>query len=301
MGKDYKKIVDLERVYFDKIWDIMSSPDFIKDLREVSEFIQNNYKQLSDFWGEKNKVKIAVERLIRFHSYKKLRVIGIYPSPLSSDMAIVTEDCVINIDAKTIDMNGNAGDDTSIHFQKNQITFDNIPFFKQNIEGLKYHGIPFTPFLSPDYKGKPVLSFFLTVNYDDDFESFKLKHLSLCIVPHKIVVQVEHNNNIISNYKTYDYINKEQALVFNNPKFIPRNSRDNSWVEVQGARNSIIYFDKKLEHPIFKKTQCGWKKISDQYKIVVYGGSARIPKESLTNRLSSKGESWLGFKRLELS
>jgi hypothetical protein len=138
MEKEYKKIVDLERMYFDKIWDIMSSPDFIKDLREVSEFIQNNYKQLSDFWGEKNKVKIAVERLIRFHSYKELNVIGIYPSPLSSDMAIVTEDCVINIDAKTIDMNGNAGDDTSIHFQKNQITFDNIPFFEQNIEGLKY-------------------------------------------------------------------------------------------------------------------------------------------------------------------
>lgn len=301
MEKEYKKIVDLERVYFDKIWDIMSSPDFIKDLREVSEFIQNNYKQLSDFWGEKNKVKIAVERLIRFHSYKKLNVIGIYPSPLSSDMAIVTEDCVINIDAKTIDMNGNAGDDTAIHFQKNQITFDNIPFFQQNIEGLKYHGIPFTPFLNPDYKGKPVLSFFLTVNYDDNFESFKLKHLSLCIVPHKIVVQVEHNNDIISNYKTYDYINKEQALVFNNPKYMPRNSKDNSWVEVQGARNSTIYFDKNLEHPIFKKTQCGWKKISEQYKIVVYGGSARIPKENLTNRLSSKGESWLGFKRLELS
>ena len=60
MEKEYKKIVDLERVYFDKIWDIMSSPDFIKDLREVSEFIQNNYKQLSDFWGEKNKVKIRM-------------------------------------------------------------------------------------------------------------------------------------------------------------------------------------------------------------------------------------------------
>jgi hypothetical protein len=301
MEKEYKKIVDLERMYFDKIWDIMSSPDFIKDLREVSEFIQNNYKQLSDFWGEKNKVKIAVERLIRFHSYKKLNVIGIYPSPLSSDMAIVTEDCVINIDAKTIDMNGNAGDDTSIHFQKNQITFDNIPFFKQNIEGLKYHGIPFTPFLNPDYKGKPVLSFFLTVNYDDNFESFKLKHLSLCIVPHKIIVEVEHNNDIISNYKTYDYINKEQALLFNNPKYMPRNSKDNSWVELQGARNSTIYFDKSLEHPIFKNTQCGWKKISEQYKIVVYGGSARIPKGNLTNRLSSNGESWLGFKRLELS
>ena len=301
MEKEYKKIVDLERIYFDKIWDIMSSPDFIKDLREVSEFIQNNYKQLSDFWGEKNKVKIAVERLIRFHSYKKLNVIGIYPSPLSSDMAIVTEDCVINIDAKTIDMNGNAGDDTSIHFQKNQITFDNIPFFQQNIEGLNYHGIPFTPFLNPDYKGKPVLSFFLTVNYDDNFESFKLKHLSLCIVPHKVVVEVEHNNDIISNYKTYDYINKEQALVFNNPRYMPRNLKDNSWVEVQGARNSTIYFDKSLEHPIFKNTQCGWKKISEQYKIVVYGGSARIPKEKLTNRVSSNGESWLGFKRLELS
>ncbi len=301
MESYYKKIVDLEMIYFDKIWCIMSSPDFINDLEDVSEFIQNNYQHLSDFWGEKNKVKIAVERLIRFHSYKKLNVIGIYPSPLSSDMAIVTEDCVINIDAKTIDMNGNAGDDTSIHFQKNQITFENKSFFRQEIEGLKFHGIPFTPFLNPEYKGKPVLSFFLTVNYDDDFETFNLKHLSLCIVPHRVVVQVEHNNDIISNYKTYDYINKEQALVLRNPKYMPRNTKDSSWIELPVSRNSIIYFDKSLEHPIFKNTQCGWKKISEQYKIVVYGGSARIPKENLTNRVSSKGESWLGFKRINLS
>ena len=300
----YKEIVNLEKKYFDTIWEIFTSAEFIKDLEEVSAYIKENYKYLSNIWGVKNKIKIAAERLIRFHSYKKLGVEGIYPSPLSSDMAIITKDCVINIDAKTIDMYGNPGDDTSVHFQKNQITFTNKPFFSAYDENksLNYYGIPFPPFLPPFYfhnkSEKPVLTFFLTINYYDDGTSFNLEHLSLCIVPHGVVVDVDYENEIISNYKTYDYLNKEEALKLKDNRYMPTKVLNPKWVALDEARNTEIYVDQGLEHPI-NEGQCGWKKIDNQYKIVVYGGSARIIKEKLIQRTSSTGK-WDGFKKMAL-
>ena len=103
-------------------------------------------------------------------------------------MAIELHDVILCVDAKTIDMCGNPGDDDSIHFQKNQITFNNKPKYGQLINQANWPGIEFTPYLKDYYLHKPCLTYFITVNYEDDGNSFKLSHVSFCCVPHKQIV-----------------------------------------------------------------------------------------------------------------
>ena len=73
---------------------------------------------------KKNKIDIAVERLLRYHFYTNLTKVGVYASPLSPDIAIELKDVILCLDAKTIDLDGNPGDDKYLNFGKNQITFD---------------------------------------------------------------------------------------------------------------------------------------------------------------------------------
>lgn len=299
-----EKIKDLEKKYMEEIWNVVSSNNFIDNLKNIEKYIINNYVYLDKHWDEKNKLKIGVERLIRFHFYKNLSVINIYPSPISSDMAIELEDVLLNIDAKTIDMIGNSGDDNSIHFQKNQITFDNKPFFNQSISNHFFSGVTFPPRLEPFYKGKPVLTFFVTVNYYDNGKNFfKLSHLSVCCVPHKDIVNTDFSNDIISNFKTYEYIDKEKAKTFSNPNlYEPKRNKDSSWIEfsLKGATNNDAFLDPNLSNPIDTNSKSVWKKIDNQYKIVLYGGSARISKSNLKNRKDSSSNLWEGVRYLEI-
>ena len=86
---DTNRIRELEEKYFNEIIDLFhNKPDFKNNLLEVEEFIRTDYPNLNKNWGDKNKLKVAVERLIRFHFYTNLNVLNIYPSPLSPDMAI---------------------------------------------------------------------------------------------------------------------------------------------------------------------------------------------------------------------
>ena len=120
------KIKDLEKYYMQEITKVVESIDFQNDLKKLEEYIIVNYDTLREHSSEENKIKVGAERLIRYYFYTYFKVIGIYPSPISSDMAVELKDVILNMDAKTINMITNGGDDNSIHFQKNQITFDNI-------------------------------------------------------------------------------------------------------------------------------------------------------------------------------
>jgi hypothetical protein len=300
---DVKIIKDLEKKYMNKIWTLVSSNEFIINLKSIEEFIINNYIFLHENWDEKNKIKVGVERLIRFHIYKNFNVLNIYPSPISSDMAVELEDVLLNIDAKTIDMEGNPGDDTAIHFQKNQITFDNDPFFKQKINGFQFSGITFPSRLEKYYKKKPVLTFFVTVNYRDKPSKryFKLSHLSVCSVPHDEIVKVDYSNNIISNFKTHEYIGKSRAedigLIY-----LPKKRIEDHWIpfSIKGNGTNDAFLDPNLNNPIIKNSKAVWKLIGGQYSILTYGGSARIDKTKIKNRLDSKGELWSGYLKKDI-
>ena len=305
-----------EENYFNKIIDIFhNKPEFSQNLIEVEDYIRINYPYLDKVWGDKNKAKVAVERLIRYHIYKNLRPQNIYPSPLSPDMAIELHDVILCVDAKTIDMCGNPGDDDSIHFQKNQITFENIPKYGQDVEGVDWPGIEFPPRLKDFYKGKPCLTFFITVNYEDDGSSFKISHVCFCSVPHMQIVKEDFNNDIITNFKTYDYIGAKEAEKktkkgrLHKPyekvnkkgwkaltiEIISDKKKKNG--EFQ-QKSETIYYDKKLSK--YENFICIRKKIDSSYKVLKFGGSARITKEKLKSRKScDKGKQWLGVRQFK--
>ena len=77
-------------------------------------------------------------------------------------MAFVFNDCVMNIDCKTIDLSGNSGDKKYIQCEQNQANFENINLY-QNIKipntNKFFEGISFYPTLEKFYFNKPVLSF----------------------------------------------------------------------------------------------------------------------------------------------
>lgn len=287
------KIKDLEKKYMSKIVNIFNSKEFKNNLSELEEFIVNHYKFLDQNWGEKNKAKVGVERLIRYHAYKYLDVKNVYPSPLSPDMGVELDDAILCIDAKTIDMVGNPNDDKSIHFQKAQITFENKPLYEKKISNdLDYPGVLFPPYLLPYYKSKPCLSYFITVNYYDDGNSFKLSHICICNMPHKQVVEIDFDNDILDNYKTYEYLVKAKAMPLGKA-YLPSPKVMDGWKEFK-INNTQAYIDPHARHPITKSI-CARKKIDKQWKVVLYGGSARVYKPKLTARQDSSGNNWIGL------
>ena len=124
---DYEKnILNLEKKYFEIIYNIISHEDFFKDLALIEKEISDNYSKFDGLWNLKNKIKIPAERVVRHHLYVKMveRIKGIFPSPLSSDFGIRTDDAVVCIDIKTIDTNGNSGDLRETAVEKNQTSFN---------------------------------------------------------------------------------------------------------------------------------------------------------------------------------
>jgi hypothetical protein len=197
-------------------------------------------------------------------------------------------------------MVGNPGDDTAIHFQKNQITFNNEPFFKQKINGFQFSGITFPARLESFYKKKPVLTFFVTVNYFDNsiLRTFRLSHLSVCCVPHDLIVQEDYSNKIISNFKTHEYIGKAKAEIIGT-KFMPKSNMEKNWIpfSIKGTGANDAFLDTKLDHPLILNSKAVWKLIGGKYCILTYGGSARIDKNNILNRLDSKNKIWTGFRK----
>ena len=302
-----KDIEDLEKYYMGEISKVIESDEFLKNLKDLEEYIKINYMKLRELTSEENKIKVGVERLIRFYFYTYFEVINIYPSPISSDMSIELEDVILNIDAKTINMITNAGDDKSIHFQKNQITFDNVPFFKQDVKGYLFGGTPFPSRMESFYKDKPVLTFFITVNYEDipSDKKFKLTHYSLCCVPHKKIVTNEYNNNILENLKSWGYIGKKESETLGN-QYKPLNKKDfnDNWIgfSVNGLSKINAWLDTSLPHPFDDIGGfCVRKLMDNKYKIVSYGISSRISKSKLVSRKDSEGNLWKGVYKIKIS
>ena len=291
-------IEDTEKKYMGLIWKIVSSDRFLNDLKNIEKYIQKNYDYLASHWDEKNKLKIGVERLIRYHFYTDLNVVNVYPSPISPDMAIEVEDAILCIDAKTIDMVGNPGDDRSIHFQKNQITFNNRPLYEQIVNNINLPGVTFPSRLKPFHNEKPCLTYFITINYYDDGSSFRLSHFSVLNVPHHDVAEQRFDNTLISNYKTYQYMDKVKARTYGS-EYLPQEKIKDHWFNfsMKGSGKKDSFLDLELRHPISDiDSHCVWKKQDKKYKIVNYGGSARINKDKLEPRWDSNGDKWVGVK-----
>lgn len=315
---DINRIIELEQKYLNKIIKVFheDNDEFLTNLLEVEEYINADYEALSKFWGIENKLKLAAERLLRFHLYRKLEVENIYPSPLSPDVAVVLEDVVLCVDAKTINMYGNLNDEKYVQIQKNQITFKNI----SASEKKDWPGLPFPPQLKAYFedkngKKKPCLTYTINFCYEDDRSTFKLSHISFCSIPHAEIVNTqEFNNDLLQGFKSWDYLELDNVF---GDEYNPIDKSDpkfNKLIEegvlspVYNSSNKIdAYIDYSVNHPILSDDWCLRKdtiaKKKGYWRIALYGGNARIPKSKLKIRNlndSNDGKKWIGVREFKI-
>ena len=292
-------IRDLEKKYMKKLWSIISSDEFSQDLIEIESYIKENYCDLNERYQIKNKLQLAAERLMYFYMHKYLKINNIYCSPISSDLAFYTDDALINIDAKTIDLAGNRGDDKWIQFGPHQISFTNKTFFARYDENINFKGIglkPGLPEIDPN-KNMRCLTFFLGITYKDDGNGFDIHHMKLTCVPNGKIIREEFDNNVISNFKTYKYL-KEQAATKLDHKFSPKEKEEKTWIafSLKDKGKNDTWFDMSLRDPFDQSRYVIWRVLRKKYHICLGGDTARIDPDLLKDRKDSSGNSWVGVQ-----
>ena len=271
-----KKVLDLEKKYFDILYSLFTSASFIKDLKLIEKEIQKNYNFLTKVWDEKNKIKIPAERLTRFYIYRYLSdiILNVYPSPVSSDIAFITKDAVINIDVKTLDYKGNKGDINNLQFESNQSSFHNINL--DTDPNIKNSGIKVETLLPEEFSFNngqllPVLTYFLVIVYKDDSKKFQLYRgdsfntIYLKCLPNGILSPL-FDYDLISNFKTYSYFDIKQG-------FKPIYLTDDSGKVLDSIENYINKFpDFQLINGRSKKVLLIQNKYIQYTKQAVYRG-----------------------------
>ena len=304
------EILDLEKKYFSILEEVFTSESFINDLLLMEKEIRENYPKFASTWNLKNKLKVPAERLVRHHIYTYLNEIitGIYPSPISSDLGIMTKDCVLCIDVKTVDTVGNSVDIKSTQVEPNQISFQNSKHkfvtTSSNLESIDH------------YSRRPVLTYVIKIIYTDDNYSFKLSRnldpsLVLACIPNGELSNL-FGFDIIKNFKTYNYytptddkdfetiyIPKELTVSDQQSKYVASYCSDKGYSKVSLAldnKTKDAYYD--VDH------RCIWWQTSENKKpairAVKSGSTARLENEILRDRFDSKKQYWCGYKELPI-
>lgn len=164
---DHKNILMLERKYYELLHKIVSSNIFSNELKSLSNSINKISKYMIKNASKTNPCDLAVQRFLQYRLFKdKLLapvISGIYPSTISSDVAFVTKDAVINIDTKTTYLENNKSDWTRKIVSKNQSSFKHKPYKRPNGTNAKVNFL-----LDPKYGNKPVLSYVFSIFYSFD-------------------------------------------------------------------------------------------------------------------------------------
>ena len=93
-------ILDLERDYFKELKRIFNLPLFSADMNKMATWMKSNLNHMQQVYTKINKVDIATQRLINYSVMKNLsNIIGVYASPISSDIAYETTDAIVLIDS----------------------------------------------------------------------------------------------------------------------------------------------------------------------------------------------------------
>ena len=298
------KVLDLEKKYFNLIFGVLTSKSFKDDLLLIEKEIRENYSDYDEIWDPKNKIKVPAERLVRHHLYTQLhnQIEEIFPSPVSSDFGVKTEDCILCVDVKTIDIIGNAGDLKSTHVEANQNSFDN-----RNYPGVKYESHLNS---IEHYSRKPVLTYVVKIIYRDDNYSFSLCRskyptIVLACVPNGELSRL-FDFNIIDNFKTYEYYKESEGPYFKYI-FLPSNfsglsSADKKavcdsiclpkgFVDLSSTLGKIAYYDPAKLITWWITTES--KKVC--LKPVKGGASVRFNNEMLEKRYDSRNLPWEGY------
>ena len=263
-----KDILDLEKKYFDILYQIFSQPNFQNELKNIMININNNWSTIQSVWKKTNIVDLAVERHINFRIFNDSLLKGviksIYPSVISSDTAFVTDDAVINIDSKTINVATNKNDWSRQTVGCNQMSFDNKLNFEADRKKIK---VQITSLLEPFHNKKPVLSFFLSTLYYSD---------------HKNQRESWYTD---SNHRIKPYHGKK--------------ARDKTIIKKDFLQN--IKFTCMPHHELsnlFNNCIVSGVKAYDPPDVPNPTGthSIRVDHESLRDRYDSAGNNWEGFK-----
>lgn len=297
-----KEILDLEKKYFGIILKILKSKDFSNDLQLIEKEISDNYTKFDRLWDLKNKVKVPAERVVRHHLYMEMQkrklIKGIFPSPLSSDFGVRTEDAVVCVDIKTIDKHNNSGDLRAVAVEKNQTSFNN--------KNYPYIEIPHNMNEFDDYSRMPVLTYVVRIVYDDDKARFTLCRdkkwhtVALACIPNGKLSRL-FGYNIVENCKTYDYFNPKTDGEQYEPILYPKNNTDaDKIVKNECLKRGLepITIDKKTVYYDPKTRVTWWKTSVDNQRCIrpVKGGSSvRFNTDSLKYRYDSNNNPWYGY------
>ena len=293
------KILDLEKKYFDIIKNIITSAEFKNDLILIEKEISDNYTKFDELWNLKNKLKVPAERVVRHHLYIKMNnlIKGIFPSPLSSDFGVRTEDAVVCIDIKTIDTQGNSGDLKETCVEKNQNSFDN--------KNYPYIHIPANLNAFDDYSRLPVLTYIIKIIYTDTGYSFKLSRteypsLVLVCIPNGKISRL-FDYNIVANCKTYDYYTVRNDGENFEPIYLSDAEVINEQIINEKCQVRGLVRLSEFKKPTFydSKTKTLWWKTSVSNKIAIApvksGASVRFSNEILKERYDSDNNKWEGY------
>ena len=314
---DIGQIKDLEKKYFDKIHKIIATEEFCEKLLTIESSIRDNYELTKKHWSKKNFIDVAIERLIRYFIYKemvKVEIKDIYTSPLSSDLAFITSDCVLNIDSKTVNKHKgtNPGDVKWGLVEYNQTSLKrNIPINNHNND--KFKGYVHRGHM-PTIDSKtslPILTYFIKIIYHDnkkkidekckfcDLGDYYLdKTIQLYCVPNGEIIELDYSNDLISGAKTYHYIDDEQSKKHGD-EYKPRYEFDGDFCIVQkdkkGFPNRILI--ETLDNPVNPHMQCiwGWSEKKKKYRVMTGAQTFRINRYKLENRQDSRGNKWNGY------
>ncbi|WP_391206632.1 hypothetical protein [Psychrobacillus sp. L4] len=295
---DQKEILNLERKYFYTLHNTFTSPEFLHDLREIEKSIKMDYSTLSLFSQKKNKIDIALERIMRFYMYKTIKPEGIYHSSLSSDLAYYTKDALINIDAKSIDMKSNKQDKNKVTVEKNQISFSNKPVFNiGSFPGYKY--MPRLP-CKDAIRNLPALTYFIKCIYEDDNTNFDLVGISLACVPNGLLGDL-FDNDLITGFKTYEYMTQSMTRNPIYSSYSSVSSIRSHWIKFI-PRGKDRYYDNTLVNPLYPSDFISWaiKEGGTKFQACIDGGTARIKAETLKVRYDAYNNPWTGYIYISL-
>lgn len=316
---EQNRILDLEEKYMNIIEKIVTSNNFLKDLKNIESETQEYYEILQEVWGKKNKIKEASERLLRHHMYTTFKdAETFYPSPVSCDIALELDDVILNIDVKTIDKIGNRGELNSIQLEHNQTSFKN-----KFVEGAgSFSGLRVKANLQSidPRSNKPVLTYLVKIGYSDDGNGiFKL--INETSYPSIVVTCLPNGqlsdlfeNDLFLNFKDYIYYDAHDGEYYK-PKYITSKNEFNSLSD----NSKFVLINQKIDIPeewekIIKKNKIGYydkerkkiwysvpKKKNNHWEIylmaVKYGNTARFDALSLEKRYNSRNEEWLGERK----
>lgn len=314
-----KRILKLEKEYFDKLESIITSKDFLSDLKNVERETKTNYRLLSKIWNVKNKIKIPAERLVRYHIYKTLfntdMGCSFFPSPVSCDLAVETDDAILNIDVKTDDIQGNRNDIYNTQLEHNQSSFNNRRIGANG----PFKGLEAMANLKPidEYSGKINLTYLIKIIYSDDGYNFEISSdknnptLTLTCIPNGILSEL-FDFDLLSNFKTYKYYTEldgeyyKEKLIGNNSIFNNTNDEkkyeiieDNINIPEHWIRGKVLskvgYYDPDKDTVWLYQLKGSSNK---KYYLcaVRCGDSSRYKSEWLKDRYDENGNLWEGLK-----